>query len=234
MGRRINISRIKRNAARGCGSALLIGSAPTYSPDTPFVETVSHTKYMLPSDNQGNLPACGGYMMANWIEWLMNKSGRYISEGYQVDGDAIWRHAREMFWKNLSGGLYMPQAFLAAVDMGFLVGEYKIISVSEVMKLLPTRPVCVMLSITDNWYSPKKQNGFIKEGGKLVGNHFVTMVGATIQDGVEYVHFLNSWGYKWGFNGIATLSYEHFLRCFRSAVNYDCVLGRSIKLKEWR
>lgn len=232
---RRNMKRIQRDIERGRTSVLCGSQSFPESQDVVFTETVNHAALMIPSDCQGNHPSCGGHALANWVEWRMNGSGRFVPEGHQVDGYEIWKRKRLKNYGHLIGGLRMDEIAEAGIELDLFKGDYSIVSAAEALKILPYRPLICGIDITTEWPRASKTNGFIDPGGRTTGPHAEVLVGATINEGRKYVHLLNSWGTAHGWKGIDTITLEMFLeRCF-ACVDIRAKLTNPEKfLKRWR
>lgn len=219
-----NKSKIKRQLKAGGHSACFRGSVGAEAP-VEFVETVNHAKYLIPADSQGRLPACGGFAIANYIEWLMQAIGLSIPKGYQIDGEAIWSHARTMFWGgDMSSGLFVEQPIEAAMAMGLIVGSYHRLTAAQALQMLTEKPVPVVFEISSQWPNASHKNGYIKPGGLTAGYHYQLLVGATLNEGKPYIHVLNSWGDYHGWHGIDTLPLEEYENRFCAAIDMQVVL----------
>jgi hypothetical protein len=195
-----------------------------------FVETVDHFKHMIPSDSQGTLPSCAGHTMANLAEWMMNQT-KYNRVPYnkQVDGKAIWEHARSIFYKDNFGGLTLPQAFAAAKELGIIKGNYHTFpDFNNIFKTLERVPIPVGVYINESWYDCNSHNGYISPLPVLNYGHAVLLSGLTYQDGTPYVHLFNSWGKKWGADGVCTMSLDYFKECFMGAIWVDGEAGEKV------
>lgn len=177
--------------------------------------------HILPSDSQGDLGACVGYAWATWFEAMLRKHvGRGVfSPGEQIDGEAIWRKGRRMFWANEpeeDGGLLLEHGFEAALALGILPPGSKLarcrrIDVAALSQNLMECPLVIAAALHDGWNFPQPESGFIRRmKGDPWQGHAIVLGGLTHQRGEPFYMIPNSWGTGWGWNGIAMLSEPHF------------------------
>lgn len=177
---------------------------------TPIEPISAWTKYAIPTYNQ-RFPSCVGHATANWFEMMLRfKLGRKaIPAGKQIDGDAIWRKARKMFWSREpleDGGLLMDQGFRAAIELGILPPNSGVMQVrmdvGMLSRMLHTEPVLQGTGVHRNWSAASRQNGQIPfDLPDPNAGHATCIVGVIMQDGEPYVLFQNSWGADWGYKG---------------------------------
>lgn len=187
------------------------------APPIPFSGWTHQT---IVTDNQHNLPACAGFATANWIECMLRaRQGRQcLKPGEQIDGEAIWRKARKMFWsheKEDDGGLFMDQGFKAAIALGILPPETVVsmrdVGIAELSVILRRQPVLQGTQVSVAWNNPSKVNGQIREAmPDPLGGHATCIIGVLEQDKNLYVLFQNSWGERWGWNGYGLLTEEQW------------------------
>jgi hypothetical protein len=181
--------------------------------------------YMVPTYNQ-EFPSCVGHATANWIEGMLRKhvSMSALEAGEQIDGDAIWRKAREMFWGgSLDGGLLVDQGFQAAIALGILPRDSVVVrigsSVAAVSHELLQTPVVQGNAVHDGWARPDPSNGSISllMPDPFAG-HATCVVAVARVDAEHYsLPFLNSWtnadGSPWGRYGYGQLRDDQWAQC---------------------
>lgn len=187
--------------------------------DGSSVEQATWTKYVVPPVNQIG-PSCCGHAWANWMMMMVK---RYVGKSDmqpddQIDGYAIWKRGREMFWNgNMDGGLYLSQGFLAAQDLGIIPAEAQLVKIeNEPMSisqaLLSTPLVCGNFT-NPGWYNPSTENGCLDHGADREKGmaHATTMIGLLVQSNAVsttvFTLSVNSWGY-WGWNGLFIMMAE--------------------------
>lgn len=179
---------------------------------------------IVPAINQTG-DSCVGQGWANWVEaMLRNDLGRAaLKIGQQIDGYAIYRRGREMFWNGtLDGGLYLPQGFAAAVDLGILPADSQLVDVNAecgddlfaICRRLAKTPLVQAHKVHPGWYRPNRQNGCIDHTPdadlESTGGHCTLRVGFLVQDETPYWALLNSWG-QWGWHGVGLMTVEEDL-----------------------
>jgi len=194
---------------------------------TPVSPYSAWTKYAIPTYNQ-QFPSCVGHATANWLEMMLRKSvGRDVFKpGQQIDGDAIWRKGREMFWPKErldAGGLLMDQGFRAAIELGILPPDSGVMTVhmdiGMVSRMLRTEPVLQGTAVHNGWNRANPQNGQIPfELPNPHAGHATCIVGVLEQDGDVYVLFQNSWGKNWGHGGYGLLRADQWEQCLLGPV----------------
>ena len=178
------------------------------------------TKHTILTDNQHNLPACAGFATANWIECMVRSihGKAAISEGQQINGEAIWRKARQMFWGHEpveNGGLFMDQGFKAAIALGILPPNTTVkmqdMNIERLSAILPYQPVLQGTQVSVGWNNPSRENGQIMEATPdPLGGHATCIIGLLQQGPTNYILFQNSWGNKWGWNGYGLLTEQQW------------------------
>ena len=177
--------------------------------------------HSVPSDSQGDTSACVGYAWAGWMESMIRKHvGRdALAPGEQIDGEAIWRAGREMFYPRdrvEAGGLLLEHGFEAAVALGILPrGSVLVrcrsndaVALSLVMR---GNPLVIAQALHDGWNFPNAESGFIRRatGDRLAG-HAILLSGVTKQRGDPFYYISNSWGTGWGWHGLCMISEPHY------------------------
>lgn len=173
------------------------------------------THYAIPTDNQHNLPACAGFATANWIECMIRKRIGHdaIPRGRQIDGESIWRKARQMFWAHEpvgAGGIYVEHGLKAAIVLGILPPDTQIVSsdmdIGQLAATLRCAPVIQGTNVWSGWNHADRTNGQIPDDAERGGGHATCIVGVLEQDGQHFVLFQNSWGGDWGLGGYGVLT----------------------------
>lgn len=208
------------------------------------VEASQWTHYTILTDNQHNLPACAGFATANWIECMVRSyhGKTAISQGQQIDGEAIWRKARQMFWSHEpveGGGLFMDQGFKAAISLGILppttVVTMRDANLAELSRLLKYQPVLQGTQVSNGWNNPDKQNGQIWDSHPdPLGGHATCIIGVLKQNDTRYVLFQNSWGDKWGWNGYGLLTEKQWIDSLISPLSSAILPWDFDKWQGWR
>lgn len=179
------------------------------------------THYAVPTYAQTR-PSCVGHATANAIEMLLRAAlPGAIPPGKQIDGDAIWAHARELWHGgDLDGGLQLHEGVLAAADLGILppttAAGRVALDLGAVCDQLTRTPVLFGLGTHGGWRKPCITNGFIApDVPDPFAGHAVCGVGVVDQrlegDGADFFVMLqNSWGARWGWMGYGLLSWGHW------------------------
>lgn len=179
--------------------------ASIFEPCVPF----TWVPWAIPAESQ-NGPSCAGHGIANFKEIMLR---RYVGEGVfvewqELDGDAIWRRARQLYYGgNMSDGLYIPEAFNAALEMGIFAPGSKLCTIprSEAIHS-PQFEVTPFVDGHDvsGWikHGLQEENGQVFEGSKPdgTGGHCTLHVSRLFQV-QNFWQDLNSWGPKFGWNG---------------------------------
>ena len=173
-----------------------------------------------PADDQ-HWGSCVARATAGMIEVAAKLRGQDLGRS-QLDALRLYKHAREMFWPGEqwnAGGLFLDQAFVAAVDMGLLPSNAALRSITygfeEMDELFEEHAFLAGFVVHDGWMKPDKDDGEIREGLKLYpwsGQHAVLLVGTQVQRGRFWIVFQNSWGEDWGRYGFGIISAVDFER----------------------
>lgn len=189
--------------------------------DSDVVPQSHLTRFVIPTDNQHHFPACAGFATANWVEIMLRKTHGHaiLKPGEQIDGMAIWRKARRMFWAHEpvdSGGLFMDQGFRAAVALGILpqdtVVEMVNLGVADLSRKLCDQPVLQGTTVSKAWSDPNPQNGHITFAVPEPGGHATCIIGVLEQENNHFILFQNSWGERWGWHGYGMLRSDLWAR----------------------
>jgi hypothetical protein len=210
---------------------------------TPVSPYSAWTRYAIPTYNQ-NFPSCVGHATANWFEMMLRRHvGRdVLKPGQQLDGDAIWRKARAMFYpreKVESGGLLMDHGFRAAIALGLLPPDSGVMcvhmDVGMISRMLRTEPVLQGTAVHAGWQHPSPESGQIpfKMPDPKAG-HATCIVGVLEQDGEPYVLFQNSWGKSWGMGGYGLLRADQWEQCLLGPVAVCKLPDNWIAWNGWR
>ena len=185
-------------------------------------EPVGWHKYAVPSINQHG-PSCCGQAWANWFEMMLR---RYVGmaalqPGEQIDGYAIWKRAREMFYDGkLTGGLFLGQGFAAMVELGIVPPDTTIIDlyphIAILIEALQSTPCVQGHIVSKGWYEPSPVNGCL-DHSKLPeprdGGHATCLMDPTRKEQWIFLASQNSWGPDYGLNGYFLMTYEYWSRC---------------------
>lgn len=180
-------------------------------------EDVSWFGECSPTYNQ-NGPSCVGQGWANWCELMVR---RYIDPkafkgGWQIEGEAIWRKARQMYYGgDLSGGLALNEGFLAAKELGIFPDTAQSVRVANdwitIRQALKLTPLVQGHHVHYGWDQPSSVNGCIDHSpipADSDGYHCTLRIGAIKQLNGSYYPFLNSWSSSWGWKGIGMMNVE--------------------------
>jgi hypothetical protein len=141
-----------------------------------------------------------------------------IPPGYQVHGESIWRSGRELFWSgNLGGGLYLPQGFAAAVDLGLLPPDARLVKVGKgwdaVNAALARSPLVQAHYTHPGWFQADTVSGCIDhEPAPDRSAAHATLLVATLERPdvsgapTRWRVLLNSWGAQRGRFGLFTMT----------------------------
>lgn len=162
----------------------------------------------VPTDAQ-RLPSCVGRAVAQMLMALFRRNGRRV----KIDGDAIWRRGREMFYGgDMSGGLLLHQGVFAAESLGLLrKGEYEIFrpanDLAEIDRYLSISPLVQGTATWPAWDRPNPVNGQIARGTpNRNAGHATVIFDVQKRNGRYYNIFANSWGRSWGRHGYGILT----------------------------
>ena len=174
----------------------------------------------VPTDAQ-ELPSCVGRAVAQLLMILRRrKEGRKaITKATMIDGDKIWKRAREMFYGgDMNGGLLLHEGVAAAENLGYLkAGSYRVFrprnDLAEIDRYLSISPLLQGTATWPAWDMPSTQNGQIDRGRPdWNAGHATLIVDVQKRNGRYYNIFANSWGPKWGRHGYGLLTetaYRH-------------------------
>jgi hypothetical protein len=168
-----------------------------------------------PTYNQ-NGPSCVGQGWANWCELMVR---RYIDPkafkgGWQIEGEAIWRKARQMYYGgNMDGGLALNEGFLAAKELGIFPESAQSVRVANdwntIRQALKLTPLVQGHHVHYGWDQPSTGNGCIDHAPIPTdsdGYHCTLRVAALMQGITQFYSLLNSWGPSWGWKGIGVMT----------------------------
>ena len=173
------------------------------------IREVTWFQWCLPTYSQLG-DSCVGHSWANWTECMLRRKFglNVIPSGMQLDGHAIWKRGREMFWGGkLTGGLYLDQGCLAAIDLGVLSASAKPVRVDRVVSAqslqLRQTPLVVGHAVHAGWFNPSSENGCLDHAPRPDGQgyHATLRVGVLLQNCSWYYAGQNSWGSDWGWRG---------------------------------
>ena len=157
-------------------------------------------------------PSCVGMAVANWVE---HKLGSRLDKRTQIDGYAIWRRGRDMFWNGTyNDGLYLYQGVAAAVSLGILpkTAKYReVLSATAWNADLEKQPLIQAHWVHDGWNKPDTASGCIDHQygpSNNQGGHCTLMIGMGLHSGKNFVFSQNSWGATWGRLGFFCMTVE--------------------------
>jgi hypothetical protein len=187
------------------GGLVLDAAHPGVSP-VPLVDgdDVSWMPRILAGDNQGNYGACALFSMASWAETM---TGKAISD---FDVLAVYQETLERCHLPANSGLLFQQAFDAAVFAMWIPGNKGLVAVRDLRSLVDG-PILAGYAVTDAWNRVSTQ-GCLDHDPALTavdGYHAVLIIGKGVLsavDGGPWVWVENSWGWQFGWNGIAVMS----------------------------
>lgn len=199
----------------------------TFIPCNPF----TWVSWSIPAETQHG-PSCAGHGIANFKEIMLrryHKSGSAPFAPWQeIDGDAIWAYARRKFYDgDMDGGLYIPQAFEAALEMGIFSKGSQLKTIKREDALYGSQfELTPFIDGHDvsGWYkNGLSDNGQVYEGGQTdgTGGHCTVHVSRMVQNGKNFWQNLNSWGTSFGWHGLfITTEFFDFLTGLENSMYY--------------
>ncbi len=188
--------------------------SPTFTPCVPF----TWVPWCVPSENQ-NGPSCAGHAIANFKEIMLRRfvGMDTLKTFKQIDGDAIWAQARLMFYSgNMNGGLYISEAFEAAMYMGIFAPGSRLARIPrDAAMYAPQFEYTPFIDGRDvsGWvnHGTSPDNGQIYEGPGSDGTagHATIDVSRLTKGDFNYWQDQNSWSPKFGWNGLFILSEKY-------------------------
>jgi hypothetical protein len=154
-----------------------------------------------PGDNQGELDACSVFAIASFAECML---GTAIPDEAAIN---VWRAERQFRYRDLTGGLTIPEAFAAAIIRGRWLPHGTTMRRVTCLDSLPLAPL--VAGIADvNWAAGRATGDLsVDLQGTL---HAALLVGQ--EDG--FLWFENSYGSKWGRGGFGWMGENRFTeRC---------------------
>ena len=144
--------------------------------------------------------------------------GRKIFKEFeQLDGDAAHAEARRMFYGgDMDGGLYMPEAFAAALAMGIFAPGSMLMTIQRREAMYS--PIFEKTPFIDGrdvagWmnHGTNQENGQIYEGPRTdaAAGHATWDVSRTFQGNQNFWQDQNSWGPKFGYHGLFIMSEQY-------------------------
>jgi hypothetical protein len=191
--------------------------APRRMEAAPFVPCTPFTwvPWAIPAESQ-NGPSCAGHEIANEEEVMRRRFAGLDSfkVWQQIDGDAVHAEARRMFYGgNMDGGLYLTEAFQAALEMGIYAPGTQLLTIPRRKAMYsPQFEKTPFLDGHDvsGWvkHGLKGENGQVFEGAYPdgTGGHATLHVSRMTQEGQNFWQDLNSWGPKFGWHGCFIMS----------------------------
>jgi GNAT superfamily N-acetyltransferase len=167
-----------------------------------------------------------GFIRARQLEGTLilgPRQGVFIINAARVL--AGWGHVSETRWPYPKRGASWPPPEPPGLDK--IARFNKIYAYSRVRNLEDARrclayggPFSVSISIHSGW--AKAPNGAIsmpEPGQSFTENHCVCVVG--YDDNTRLLHFVNSWGPRWGDKGFGFLPYDYFTRFSQDAWHFQ-------------
>jgi hypothetical protein len=160
---------------------------------------------------------CGGECWANWLEPMIRRyvGLKAIPAGMQLNGYAVWFEAKQLFYnKCLAGGITLAEGFVAMKSLGWIPEDTELVTVKEdidsINVALEMTPVVHAGVVTEGWFWANPKNGCIEDDfryarGGTMGHAFV-IVGVLRKNGKRFVTIDPSWGERYGWYGLATMS----------------------------
>lgn len=211
------------------------GLLPRNSQDRRFLSaSIAQESYILPShidrrpellttNNQKNTSECGGFAMAGWLEYYRWK---YYGIAEQINPHLIYKEAKKLDGSPQTPGTTLEAVLQAAQNLN-LISDIDTNSIREISNPIEVKQALhrygVVLSafnITDKWIYAQS-NGWIPEGGRLIGGHAVITCGYSDVEKPNYFSIQNSWGANQGYNGFNRMTVEQFNDCFIYGLIWD-------------
>jgi hypothetical protein len=178
-------------------------------PPTVTTQTVRHQHYG-PVLDQGDVGACTGYAMAQWLNTHPAHKPRtpylpgdtalhFYSRATQLDPWDGWYNLATKVEDTGSSGL---AACKAAKEQGYITGYQWIFEgTPQLIAALQHTPVMAGTVWLANMSKP--QGGYLNVSGNTVGGHEYVIIGWNQPS--KYFTMLNSWSDGWGRNGYARI-----------------------------
>jgi hypothetical protein len=176
----------------------------------------------IPTYNQKG-PSCVTEGLSNATEAIIR---RYVdpfafSGGWQLDGYRPWRWANRKWWDgDRESGLYPWQGMAALVHFRVWPPGTKLASFAPTLKNIRENlaqfPVGIGLMVDDGWRpsAVSRENGCLDHSiprATHLGAHWIIILDAIEQNGIDFLVFLNSWGLDWGFRGLGLITYNRMM-----------------------
>ena len=152
-----------------------------------------------PGDQQGETDACTVFAIANWCECML---GADISDDDAIE---VWRAERQFRYRDLAGGLTVPEAFAAAMIRARWMPSGTTIRRVGDLTTLPLAPLVATFDGLDWAIQP----GTCLLSRLSPGSKHAALVVGFIA-GVAWIE--NSHGQQWGENGFACMDHDTFRR----------------------
>lgn len=154
-------------------------------------------------DDQGQTGACTIFTFASWAEIMLNRS---ISDADTLD---VYQAALKRYNLPPGSGLQFSQAFAMCAAVGWLPGKSILRAVRDLSQL-SEQPIIAGGAITDAWLDVEL-SGCLNHNPAFTqvhGYHAYLIVahGAVANLPDRMVVFENSWGTRWGWNGLGIMS----------------------------
>ena len=155
-------------------------------------------------DDQGQTGACSIFAIASWAEIMFDYD---ISDAEALD---VYRAALKRYNRPAGSGLQFREAFPMCATAGWLPGKMAMFAVRDLAHL-SDQPIIAAGAITDAWHNASIQSGCLDHDPALTkvhGYHAYVIVGhgAVTNLPDRWVTVENSWGFRWGWNGLGVMS----------------------------
>lgn len=186
-------------------NGLLLSSVRMRSPAGPVCDgtDVSWIEQCRLGDDQGADGACAIFSMASWAEIV---HGSIISDS---DCLSLYAETCNALGRDRGTGLHFWEAFDAAKDAGWMPGAKDILLTDDLSEL-KNQPILAGYEVTNAWRNANSAGCLDHEGHEsVIGYHAVVVVAygdITGNDNSPFVYVENSWGKRWGWNGIGVMT----------------------------
>jgi hypothetical protein len=145
--------------------------------------------------------------------------GNVFQPGEQIDGDAIWKHARNMFYAgNYDDGLLLDEGFAAMMDMGILPVNTQFETIAQnwndVSIALWHTPLIQAHHVHPGWFRPDPISGLIDHDpapGPNDGYHATVLMATSTHGDDCFFVGQNSWGNNYARYGYFAMTEAEWL-----------------------